>query len=234
MNVNLIHWEDKLQALSEIKPVIKEIQSLGMCGSPQPEYLFCLSYSLSNRGEIVEIGTCAGTSLIVLSLAQKLKQEGRIVHTVDLSKHESLESNLDRANVKDWVNIIIGNSADIAKSWHKPLELLWIDGDHSYEGVLSDINNWEKFVLKGGMIAFHDYRNGTGVSRAIHDSLLSKPHVWRVISDREYGSIFVIERISNEGETNPWIDSLSIHQKKQSPASAPSFLNRITRLLTGQ
>jgi predicted O-methyltransferase YrrM len=233
MNVNLIHWEDNTQALSEIKPVIKEIQSLGMCGSPQPEYLFCLSFSLSNRGEIVEIGTCAGTSLIVLSLAQKLKKEGRIVHSIDLNKHESLEYNLDRANVRDWVNIILGNSADIANNWHRPVEFLWIDGDHSYEGVLSDINNWEKFVLKGGIIAFHDYRNGTGVSSAIHDSLLSKPHLWRVVSDREYGSIFVLERMSDEGDTAPWTDSLTIHKKKQNPTNI-SFLKRITTMFAGQ
>ncbi|MGH7902077.1 MAG: hypothetical protein ACRENZ_10110, partial [Thermodesulfobacteriota bacterium] len=85
MGIDLKFWEERSQELSEIKPLLKKIQSLGMCGSPQPEYLFCLSYSLKNRGEIVEIGTCAGTSLIVLSFAQKLKEQGRIVNSIDLN-----------------------------------------------------------------------------------------------------------------------------------------------------
>jgi hypothetical protein len=83
------------------------------------------------------------------------------------------------------------------------------------------------------MIAFHDYRNGTGVSSAIHDSLLSKPHAWRVVSDREYGSIFVLERMSDEGDTDPWTDSLTIHKKKQNPTNI-SFLKRITTMFAGQ
>ncbi len=230
MNIDLSYWECHSQELSEINPIIKEIQTLGMCGSPQPEFLFCLSYSLKNRGEIVEIGTCAGTSLIVISFAQKLKQDGRIVNSIDLKKHDSLESNLEKAHVKDWANIMIGNSVEIANTWNKPVELLWIDGDHSYEGVLSDIENWERFVIRGGMIAFHDYRNGTGVSKAIHDSLLSKPHEWRVLSDRKYGSIFVLERISEGGSTNPWVDSLTIHKKEHAPTTT-SFLTRITKKL---
>ncbi|MGH7901319.1 MAG: class I SAM-dependent methyltransferase [Thermodesulfobacteriota bacterium] len=129
--------------------------------------------------------------------------------------------------------MIIGNSVEIANNWKKPVELLWIDGDHSYEEVLSDIENWEKFVIAGGMIAFHDYRNGTGVSQAIHDSLLSKPHVWRVLSDRKYGSIFVLERISDEKCTSPWVDSLTIYKKEQNAPSITSFLKRITKKLSG-
>lgn len=233
MKTNLKEWEEHAEALARIKPLIKEIQSLGMCGSPQPEYLFSMSHCLKNRGEIVEIGTCAGTSLIVLSYAQMLKDEGRVVNSIDLTKHETLESNLERAGVKEWVNTIIGNSAQIASNWQKPIELLWIDGDHSYDGVLSDINNWEKFVIKNGIIAFHDYRNGTGVSQAIHDSLMSKPHEWRVISDREYGSIFVLERIGDEENTSPWVDSLSIHKQKVNNDSKHSLLCRIYKRLLG-
>lgn len=230
--IDLKQWEEHSQELSEVKPLLKRIQSLGMCGSPQPEYLFCLSFILKNRGEIVELGTCAGTSLIVLSLAQKLKAEGRIVNSIDLKKHELLESNLESAHVKDWVNIIIGNSIEIANNWDKPLELLWIDGDHSYKGVLSDIESWAKFVITGGMIAFHDYRDGTGVSSAIHHCLLSKPHIWRVVSDRQYGSIFVVQRISDEEVTKPWADSLSIRKKQHAP-STTSLLTRISKKLTG-
>ena len=36
------------------------------------------------------------------------------------------------------------------------LDVLWIDGDHSYKGVKSDYDNYSPFVREGGLIAFHD------------------------------------------------------------------------------
>lgn len=50
------------------------------------------------------------------------------------------------------------------------LALLYIDGDHSYDGVLGDVNAWRKKVKKGGIIAFHDYLAPEyGVNRAVND-----------------------------------------------------------------
>lgn len=36
------------------------------------------------------------------------------------------------------------------------LDVLFIDGDHSYEGVKKDFENFSPFVRKNGIIAFHD------------------------------------------------------------------------------
>jgi predicted O-methyltransferase YrrM len=36
------------------------------------------------------------------------------------------------------------------------LDLLFIDGDHSYEGVKKDYETYSTLVRKGGVIAFHD------------------------------------------------------------------------------
>lgn len=36
------------------------------------------------------------------------------------------------------------------------LDLLFIDGDHTYEGVKSDYISYSRFVRRGGLIAFHD------------------------------------------------------------------------------
>jgi cephalosporin hydroxylase len=38
----------------------------------------------------------------------------------------------------------------------RKLDLLFIDGDHSYEGVKSDFENYKALVSEGGMIIFHD------------------------------------------------------------------------------
>jgi predicted O-methyltransferase YrrM len=36
------------------------------------------------------------------------------------------------------------------------LDFLFIDGDHSYEGVKKDFEMYSPLVRKGGIIAFHD------------------------------------------------------------------------------
>jgi hypothetical protein len=41
----------------------------------------------------------------------------------------------------------------------KFLDVLFIDGDHRYECVLSDWINYHKFVKKNGIVAFHDIVN---------------------------------------------------------------------------
>ena len=38
----------------------------------------------------------------------------------------------------------------------KKVDLLFIDGDHSYEGVKKDFEMYSPLVADGGMIAFHD------------------------------------------------------------------------------
>ncbi|EKO3576517.1 class I SAM-dependent methyltransferase [Vibrio metschnikovii] len=38
-----------------------------------------------------------------------------------------------------------------------PLDFIYIDGDHSYKGVMSDILNAKEIIKKNGIIAGHDY-----------------------------------------------------------------------------
>jgi predicted O-methyltransferase YrrM len=37
-----------------------------------------------------------------------------------------------------------------------PLDLLFIDGDHTYNGVKQDFEMYSPFVKSGGIVAFHD------------------------------------------------------------------------------
>ena len=46
---------------------------------------------------------------------------------------------------------------DLLRVWDgRKIDLLFIDGDHSYGGVSSDFQMYSSLVSKGGMIAFHD------------------------------------------------------------------------------
>ncbi len=51
------------------------------------------------------------------------------------------------------------------------IDTLFIDGDHTYEGVLSDIIHWYNKVKPGGRIIFHDYGRDyahEGVARGVN------------------------------------------------------------------
>ena len=53
-----------------------------------------------------------------------------------------------------------------AASFHGPYDFLFIDGDHTYESVRQDWDNYSPMVREGGFIALHDIlpRHGYGVS----------------------------------------------------------------------
>jgi predicted O-methyltransferase YrrM len=51
----------------------------------------------------------------------------------------------------------VGASLDWASVWTIPIDFLYIDADHSYEGCKADIMAWSPHVSRGGIIAGHDY-----------------------------------------------------------------------------
>lgn len=53
-------------------------------------------------------------------------------------------------------NLIHKSSNEAVKTWTLPIDVLFIDGDHSYEGCMDDWNNFAPFVKKGGWVFFHD------------------------------------------------------------------------------
>jgi len=184
--------------LPEIFDIIEAIPER-MCGGLQPEYLYNLSKNTKGKGAVVEIGTCAGKSTIALAHAQKEKN-GRKIVTIDIVEHADLKNNLSKANVEDYVTRLINKSKLVASNWSEPVELLWIDGGHSYPAVETDIKSWAALVIPGGIMAFHDYPSQGGaelgsVGRAIYKYVLSRPDKWRVVSDREAGSIVAFERL---------------------------------------
>ncbi len=186
-------------AFKDIDTIIKSIPG-EVCSGTQPEFLYKLSYVTKGIGEIVEIGTNVGKTAIALAYGQKVKK-GKPVYSMDIYEHPDIKKNLEKAGVTDYVNRIIMPSHKMAKKWEKPIELLWIDGDHSYKGVCYDIKNWVHFVVAGGVIAFHDYpghRRSKEVWKALRKYLFKKPYTYRVISDREAGSIIAFRKINRE------------------------------------
>jgi predicted O-methyltransferase YrrM len=70
-------------------------------------------------------------------------------------------------------------------------DLVFIDGDHSYEGAKADLDNWGGRVRQGGRVLVHDaIPSFPGVCRAI-DACRDNPAVR--VHEQRCGSICVIE-----------------------------------------
>ena len=96
---------------------------------------------------------------------------------------ERSRKNIQKNNSsKSRVGLIKGNSkakkviAELRKNFeHESVDLLFIDGDHSYLGVKADFENYSKFVKPGGWIVLDDYMphkdRWPGVCKFVHEDL---------------------------------------------------------------
>ena len=64
------------------------------------------------------------------------------------------------------------------------IDILFIDGDHSYSGVLNDFMLYERLVRKGGYIVFDDYndkQHSPEVKPAVDGLIQSINHRYNII-----------------------------------------------------
>ena len=54
----------------------------------------------------------------------------------------------------------VERSQDAGARWSEPLDLVFIDGDHTLETCRSDWEQFSRWVQPGGMVVFHDARMG--------------------------------------------------------------------------
>lgn len=105
---------------------------------------------------IVEVGVYKGRSASFL--VEQMLKAGKIfeIHLVDIMtiplvrKHVALLRKNCFLHDSDSVSASAGFE-------DKTIDFVWIDGDHSLEGVRADIAAWLPKVKAGGVIAGHDY-----------------------------------------------------------------------------
>jgi precorrin-6B methylase 2 len=112
-------------------------------------------------GTILEIGSLYGgiTALLALSnpKAAVLTIDRFSWKPSDLPKPSKpqVEANMRKLGIRN-VEIIEDDSHRIGPLWDREIELLWIDGGHSYESVFADLTNFHSLSK---VIALHDYGN---------------------------------------------------------------------------
>ncbi len=64
-----------------------------------------------------------------------------------------------------------GESAFWARIWKEPVDLVFIDADHRYDAVKSDIEAWTRHLKPGGILCGHDYSPAwPSVRRAVEET----------------------------------------------------------------
>ena len=169
-------------------------------------------------GFYLEIGCYAGaTASLMIS-----KEEINVV-SIDLGSpilEEIARENVSKFNKRAnpfWY--IKGNSREkstrlILKSITKTIDILFIDGDHSFDGVIFDFLNYSPLVAIGGFIVFDDYNDDTYspevkpavnyiVSRMLGTETVGEYEVWGTFRNSqgarpdhlEDGNCFILRKI---------------------------------------
>lgn len=130
----------------------------------------------SDKINYLEIGCYAGGSAILMLLRPNTK-----VVSVDLgvpvSKQTVLENVANNNPLENEFHYIQGDSSDVAvidqvKDLMQSVDILFIDGDHRYQSVKNDFENYSGLVASGGYVVFDDYNDhehSPEVQKAVDD-----------------------------------------------------------------
>ena len=127
-----------------------------------------LARHAAGRAQLVEIGVWHGVTTSVLRRA--MAPYG-VIWAIDPFPRGrfgfSYQRRIARAQVRRvrngavrWVRTTGVDAAGIySRDNAPPAELIFIDGDHSYEGLAGDWSAWSPLVARGGVVCLHDSRS---------------------------------------------------------------------------
>ena len=142
---------------------------------PSASLLYGLARSLK-PDTCVEIGSATGWSACHIGMALRENVQGRL-YAIDPHRTTNwndpvaadtlpiLQCNLHRCGLEKYVEIVQATSAEAARDCTRPIDLLFIDGDHSFEGVKRDWDLFSPHLSAYGVAVFHDATwdlHGTG------------------------------------------------------------------------
>ena len=170
---------------------------------------------------VCEIGVQDGGTNFILSRAL-----GTVTTIVGIDLYVSLKSQLRFYRRGDVALHIIEGSSQAADTHRKlqrvlgsrPIDVLFIDGDHTYEGALRDFSMYSPLVRAGGLIAFHDIVEDSYTRFAIKtESYVGDvPTLWRRVREHYHYEEFI---------DAPDQDGRGIGVIEQDPAVAVLALN---------
>jgi predicted O-methyltransferase YrrM len=169
-------WPDRVDGFEQLAflfastPLNRGIASLDL---DEAAYLYRLVRALG-PATIAEIGRFRGGGTFLLAAA--MPDGSRLVSydthlkvgapDAGAELDSELRAALARYGLADRVELVVGDSRS-APAPAEPCDLVFLDGDHSYEGVRADYERWETLLRPDGHLLLHD---------ALAERALAVPH----------------------------------------------------------
>lgn len=189
--------------MDELVRVVEQIE--GWLWNYEPLALIHLPLMIEHlEGSIVEIGSYRGKSTVALGFGSiLLSRVKRPIFSIDPfipdnntyfdNYFDIFWRNIANAGLENHVIPIKKYSTEAYQDCPNSIALLFIDGDHSYSAVKHDILHYTPRVVKGGIIAFHDYALPycEGVTQAVDELMCSNEyeHICDYYSLRVYRKV---------------------------------------------
>ena len=185
---------DKPVAPVQSLPILQQMKRIeGWLEEDEAELLLTATSraitSLPAGSAVVEVGSFCGRATVVLGGVVKSLGAESLVYAID--RHDGrvgaldqgirvtrptldiFQRNIGENGLRAVVRTVQNDSADVA--WDMPIGMLLIDGLHDYPSVARDFQHFEKWLLPGGFVAFHDYADYfPGVKRFVDELLLTE------------------------------------------------------------
>lgn len=196
----------------------------GWLTGAQAKLLFSSAAALAPGDHAVEIGSHHGKSTVILASALPVRSRLTAIDPFDdvrwgggSAAFDVFTSNLDKAGVRDRVDLERGLSGDVARRWpaDRPVRLLYIDGAHDVKTASEDLTLWRPFLTADATILIHDAFSSVGVTRAILQELgLSKEFALKeaigsLVAFRR-GPVSVVDRARLVGRFGYFLRNLAV------------------------
>jgi len=162
----------------------------------------------------VEIGAyCGASSCLMLNHPQHVNVTSIDIGTFTPGGVDTIYQNVEKFKL-DYhkFELIVGDShssetLNTLKSKVSEIDILYIDGEHSYPSVIQDFNDYKDLVVSGGYIIFDDYLDtNLQVKPAVDDIINSLNGEFKVIgciknlfnarpSDWQYNNDFILKKL---------------------------------------
>ncbi len=129
---------------------------------------------------IVEVGSYLGASSSFMAQAAIGTNPNCRLHCIDTWQNDAMpegsrdtfaEFTHNTLRYQSVIHAIRKRSDDAARNFNEKIDLLFIDGDHEYEGVKLDWDCWSPHLKDNATIVLHDIGWATGVQRLVEESI---------------------------------------------------------------